>query len=153
MFVYLATLVYDLFSLILPVLLKQHIPGSLILRQLVWIANAFVIIRNQPIGFTVFVPLTHSVLKVLNNMLTVMETASKELNPDAKWSQRLDLLSFLLHVFMVGHQVYFHSQASCMSWVSSVTIAVTVVQTLSMLASLRQTERKSSKFFNSLILG
>ena len=152
MFVYLATLVYDLLSLVLPILQKQRIPNKLLLRQLVWIVTAVIIIRNQPIGFPVFVPLVHSFLKVLHNMLTVMETASKELKPDLKWARRLQLLSVLLHFLMITHQVYFICRSSCLpTWVSSVTAAAAAAQTVSLLDSLSWVQRRDG--FSSLILG
>lgn len=152
MFVYLATLVYDLLSLMLPVLQKQKISNALIMRQLVWIGTAFVIITNHPIGYPVFIPLIHSFLKVMNNMLTVMQTASQELKPDSKWSQRLENLSLVLHVVMICHQVYFHSHSACCpTWIPSVTAAAAVIQTLSLLAS--RSPGDDSQHFSSLILG
>lgn len=151
-FMYLATLVYDLLSLLLPVLQKKRISNHLILRQLVWIATAFIIITHQPIGYPVFVPLVHCLLKTLNNMLTVMETASKELKPNSMWSRRLMYSTIVLHVLMVSHQVYFHSQSSCFpKWISSIIMTATIVQTISMFASLPKTG-KDGKFSN-LILG
>lgn len=154
-FMYLSTLIYDLVSLILPVLEKKRISNHLILRQLVWIGAAFVIIKNQPIGFPVFVPLTHSLLKVLNNMLTVMESASKELKPETKWSKRLQYVSVMMHVLMVAHQLYFHTQSSCFpKWISSTILTAAIIQTISMFASLRKSDSSSGgEKFDNLMLG
>jgi hypothetical protein len=153
-FMYLATLVYDLFSLVLPILQKQKVPNHIILRQLVWIGIAYITMRNHPLGFPILVPLTHSILKVLNNMLTVMNTASAELKPERMWSQRLALMSILLHVLMLTHQVYFHTHSSCIS--KSVTTAITTgaaIQTLSIISSLKSPWKSKANHLNEFILG
>jgi len=138
-FVYLSTLVYDLFSLLLPILQKQTVSNHIITRQLVWIFIAYVIMRYQPTGFPIMVPLIHSLLKVLNNMLSVMNTASKELNPEVKWSKRLDVFSILLHFLMLAHQVYFAttvgSHFGSAAWVSKIVTTGAAIQTISVLSA------------------
>lgn len=153
-FMYLSTLVYDLLSLVLPLLQKQKISNHLILRQLVWIGTAYVIMKQHPLGYPIFVPLTHSVLKVLNNMLTVMNTASKELKPEKFWSYRLALASIALHAVMLAHQVYFHTHSTCIpKWVSSVITTGAALQTISIISSLKAPWRTQKDYLNEFILG
>lgn len=153
-FVYLVTLVYDLFSLVLPILQKQKVPNHIILRQLVWIGIAYLIMKNHPLGFPIFVPLTHSILKVLNNMLTVMNTASPELKPEKMWSQRLAITSILLHFLMLIHQIYFYTHTSCISkWVTTGITTGAAIQTLSLISSLNSPWKSKANHLNEFILG
>jgi len=154
MFMYLATLVYDLLSLVLPILQKQKIPNHIILRQIVWIGLAYVLMTQHPVGYPIVVPFTHSVLKVLNNMLTVMNTASSELKPEKMWSNRLTVLSVLLHMAMFGHQMYFAMNSSCLpNWVSSVITTGAAIQTFSIISSLNSSWKTKENHLNEFILG
>lgn len=162
-FTYLACLIYDLASLSFVVLQKQHLPNLIIARQLIWIAAAYVIVKNQPVGFTIFLPLIHCLLKVMNNMLCVMETASSELKPEIKWSKRVQIVSILLHFTLLCHLGYFSTVAtSCPSWVISTLIALVTIQTVTLLSIAISSSTSSSKkvlltgqssHFTSLILG
>lgn len=161
-FTYFATCIYDLASLIFVALQKQTLPNFIIARQLVWIASAYVIVKHQPIGFTILLPLVHCLLKVMNNMLTVMDTASSELKPEAKWSKRVQIVSILLHLALLCHLGYFASiRTSCPSWVITTLITLVTVQTVTLLTlaistasshDLKQNSKSSARFTN-LILG
>lgn len=160
-FTYLATLIYDLASLTFVILQKQTVSNVLILRQLVWIAIAYTIMKHQPIGFTILVPLVHCLLKAMNNMLTVMETASKELKPEIKWTNRVQMVSIAVHFGLICHLAYFATHPStCPPLVVSTLLALVTVQTLTVL-SLAVPSSSSGKVkhvdspahFTKLILG
>lgn len=161
-FTYLATLMYDLLSLTFVVLQKQTVSNLLIFRQLVWIATAYTILKYQPIGFTVTIPLVHCLLKAMNNMLTVMDTASSELKPQVKWTSRVQIVSILVHFALICHLGYFTSHPStCPTSVVATLLTLMTIQTGTVLAialssssTLKSSETvDSSKHFTKLILG
>lgn len=162
-FTYLATLIYDLSSLTFVILQKQTVSNLLILRQLVWIATAYTILKYQPIGFTVFIPLVHCLLKTMNNMLTVMETASSELKPEIKWTHRVQMVSIAVHFALICHLTYFATHpSSCPVSVVSTLLALMSIQTFTVFALAisspstgpkNNTNVDSSSHFTKLILG
>lgn len=142
LFMYLSTLIYDLALLILPILNKQQVTNWTIIQHILWITLGWASLKYQPSGFIVMVPVLHCVNRILYYMLTVMANASPELQPDRKWSNRLEKATFALLFLMFAHQSYFYYNFTSLSqttggtspcgpsWVRTLVTLVVGLQTL-----------------------